>query len=113
MNDIANQTMRPPRLIQILEQCHPYAEAGDLIRLHPGEEFQGDGIYALQYLQPTRTWHGLRRVRNGSAGLEIEDPDGRWIEVGNRRSILQFIGKVEKVFLSRGEILEPVSTTLH
>ncbi|QMV72987.1 hypothetical protein HS961_09120 [Comamonas piscis] len=113
MNDIANPTLQPPQVIQILEHCRPYAEAGDLIRLHPGEEFQGDGIYALQYLLPTRTWHGLRRVRNGADGLEIEDPDGSWVEVGERRAALLLIGKVERVFLSEGEVIEPVSPTLH
>lgn len=91
------------QIIQLEHACYPYAECGDLMELYPGDQFQGDGIYALQYVRPTGTWHGLRRIRRCGDGLEIEDPRG-WAKVDDAgRAIMHLIGRVEKVYLTTPE----------
>jgi len=113
MNDIAKPSTQPPQLIQIEESCFPYAEAGDLMELYPGDEFQGDGVYALQYVRSTRTWQGLRRVRSGACGLEIEERDG-WAQVTNEsRSVLRLLGRVERVLAPTPASLDLVPGASH
>lgn len=80
------------KLIVVESSCAPFAEADDLIELQPGG-FDGDGVYALEYLRPAgRTnWSGLRRVRAHGGHLEIHERAGGWVAVNEA---VRFIGKV-------------------
>ena len=68
---LSKQLQLKPQLIQLHEQCYPYAEAGDWLHLYPSEHFQGEGVYVLQYVRPTSTWQGMRGVRCGPQGHQL------------------------------------------
>ena len=89
---------RPRQLVQVESSCAPHAEAGDLLELDAGSAFAGDGLYALEYLREgVMAWSGLRRVRQGELGLEVEEGRG-WTLVGNAQgAVLRFVGRVVRV----------------
>ncbi len=89
------------KLIQIESTCYPHAEAGDLVELLPCDGFAGDGVYALEYRREHRpTWSGLRRMRRGPCGLEIEEASA-WAPVTAQNAhVITYLGKVDRVWHS-------------
>lgn len=85
-------TTHARQLIVVESTCAPFAEADDLIELQPGG-FDGDGIYALEYIRPAgcRNWSGLRRVRAHCGSLQIQEGAGDWVTVNEA---VRFAGKV-------------------
>lgn len=85
--------------ITIGSSCAPFAEADDLLDLQPGG-FDGDGVYALEYVRPAGqpNWSGLRRVRAHHGRLQIQEGAGDWVCVNEAA---RFIGKVCGVHKSR------------
>ena len=104
----SEQLQPKPQLIQLHEPCFPYAEAGDWLHLYPSEHFPGEGVYVLQYVRPTSTWQGMRGVRCGPQGLEIEERSG-WAPIGEHRSVLRFVGRVEKVRAEPVQVLQDLN----
>ena len=97
-------TTTPARQLIVVEStCAPFAEADDLIELQPGG-FDGDGIYALEYIRPAgcRNWSGLRRVRAHCGSLQIQEGAGDWVTVSEA---VRFAGKVCHVHKPRARKL--------
>lgn len=92
---------QPRQLIVVEASCAPFAEADDLLELQPGG-FDGDGIYALEYLRPAGcSWSGLRRVRAHCGSLEVQEGTG-WAAVSDAA---RFVGKVCGVHKPRAQRL--------
>lgn len=92
MKSVVKTELMPRQLIVVESTCAPFDEADDLIELQPGG-FDGDGIYALEYIRPAgcHNWSGLRRVRAHCGHLEIQEGAGDWVTVNEA---VRFAGKV-------------------
>lgn len=85
--------------IVVRSSCALFAEADDLIELKLGG-FDGDGIYALEYVRAPgcANWSGLRRVRSHCGQLQVQEHAGDWVAVNDA---VRFSGKVFRVMKPR------------